>query len=79
MTISKLAFSTPTLALPLRRLCRNQENALFVILNEVKNLIISTESTGEILRLWPQNDIATHSLKGEVRRGIGFAMIIETR
>ncbi len=36
-----------------------------VILNEVKNLIILTESTVEILRLSPQNDIATQSLRGE--------------
>ena len=38
---------------------------MIVILNEVKNLIISTESIVEILRLMPQNDIATQSLKRE--------------
>jgi hypothetical protein len=38
---------------------------MFVILNEVKNLITSTESIIEILRLSPQNDITTQSLKGE--------------
>jgi hypothetical protein len=38
---------------------------MFVILNEVKNLIISTESIIEILRLSPQNDITTQSLRGE--------------
>ncbi len=38
---------------------------MFVILNEVKNLIISTESIREILRLSPQNDITTQSLGGE--------------
>ena len=32
---------------------------MFVILNEVKNLMISTESIIEILRLSPQNDITT--------------------
>ncbi len=37
---------------------------MFVILNDVKNLIISTESIIEILRLAPQNDIATQS-RGE--------------
>ena len=31
---------------------------------EVKNLIISTESIVEILRLMPQNDITTQSLSG---------------
>ncbi|MGA2467803.1 MAG: hypothetical protein ABSH06_26080 [Thermodesulfobacteriota bacterium] len=47
---------------------------MFVILNpfaslrvnSVKNLIISTESTIEILRLSPQNDITTQSPKGGV-------------
>ena len=38
---------------------------MFVILNEVKNLMISTESIIEILWLSPQNDIATQSLMGE--------------
>ncbi len=38
---------------------------MVVILNEVKNLIISTESIREILRLSPQNDIATESLGEE--------------
>ena len=32
-----------------------------VILSEAKNLIIPNESTIEILRLTPQNDIATQS------------------
>jgi hypothetical protein len=35
----------------IKRMCRNGENAMFVILNEVKNLMISTESIIEILRL----------------------------
>jgi hypothetical protein len=56
---------TPEHILPPWRLCRNEENTMFVILNEVKNLIISTESIIEILRLSPQNDIVTQSLKGE--------------
>jgi hypothetical protein len=34
---------------------------MVVILSEAKNLIISTESTIEILRLSPQNDIATQA------------------
>ena len=36
-------------------------------MNSVKNLIISTESTIEILRLPPQNDITTQSPVGEGR------------
>jgi hypothetical protein len=86
---------TPTLALPLKgrelkhkalslkRLCHNGEFEMIVILNEVKNLIISTESIIEILRLMPQNDITTQSrrggnslcsspFKGEGRRGRGI-------
>ena len=54
-----------TLSLSPRRLCRNEGIGVFVILNEVKNLMISTESIIEILRLSPQNDITTQSLKGE--------------
>jgi diaminopimelate epimerase len=34
-------------------------------INSVKNLIVSTQSTREILRLSPQNDIVTQSLVGE--------------
>ena len=45
---------------PLQGLCHNGGNAMFVILNEVKNLMISTESIIEILRLTPQNDITTY-------------------
>jgi hypothetical protein len=44
---------------------------MVVILSEAKNLIISTESTIEILRLPPQNDITTQSLRGRVRVGVG--------
>jgi hypothetical protein len=40
-------------------------NAVIVILNEVKNLMISTESIIEILRLSPQNDITTQSPRGK--------------
>ena len=54
----------PTPPSPSRRLCHNRGNAMFVILNEVKNLIISTESIIEILRLSPQNDITIQSLDG---------------
>ena len=52
--------------LSLERLCRNHENAVFVILNEVKNLMHSISYTTQILRLTPQNDIATQSPMGEV-------------
>jgi len=34
---------------------------MYVILNEVKNLIASANYKNEILRLAPQNDIATQS------------------
>ena len=40
------------------------ELVVVVILNEVKNLIISTDSTIEILRLLPQNDKTTQSPEG---------------
>jgi hypothetical protein len=43
--------------------CRNERNALFVILNEVKNLRESMGYKAEILRLSPQNDITTQSPK----------------
>ena len=49
------------------RLCRNVGIGMFVILNEVKNLMISTESIIEILRLSPQNDITTKPFVGEGR------------
>ena len=52
--------------LPLRRLCRNGEKAWNVILNEVKNLIDSATYKTEILRLKPQNDIATQSSLGGI-------------
>jgi hypothetical protein len=42
-----------------KRLCRNGGNAIFVILNEVKNLRKSIGWKPEILRLQPQNDIMT--------------------
>jgi hypothetical protein len=44
-----------------------ERNAVIVILNEVKNLMISTQSIIEILRLSPQNDITTQPLKREER------------
>jgi len=47
---------------------------MVVILNEVKNLMISTESTIEILRLSPQNDITIQSLRGRVGCGSGDKM-----
>ncbi|OGP91073.1 MAG: hypothetical protein A2157_19720 [Deltaproteobacteria bacterium RBG_16_47_11] len=37
--------------------------------NSVKNLMISTESTIKILRLSPQNDIATQPPRGEGQGG----------
>jgi len=46
-------------------LCRNEGNAIFVILNEVKNLRESISYKTEILRLRPQNDITTQPRWGE--------------
>lgn len=40
------------------------ENAILVILNEVKNLKIPTACESEILRLKPQNDITTQPQSG---------------
>ena len=42
------------------RLSQNPKNVLFVILNEVKNLINTGCYKFEILRLTPQNDILGH-------------------
>ncbi len=50
-----------------KKLCRNGGDRRVVILNGVKNLIITTESIIEILRLPPQNDIATQSLNGALQ------------
>ena len=44
---------------------------MVVILNEVKNLMNSSESSIEILRLSPQNDIATQALRGRAGVGVG--------
>jgi hypothetical protein len=56
---------TLTSFLSRQRLCRKDENSTFVILNKVKNLMHSIRYTTQILRLTPQNDITTQSLKGE--------------
>jgi hypothetical protein len=55
---------TPHPSLPLKKLCHNEGDAMFVILNEVKNLIESISYKTEILRLTPQNDIVTQSPRG---------------
>ena len=62
---ARLYYRHPYLSPSPSRLCRNHENAVFVILNEVKNLMHSMRYTTQILRLTPQNDIATQSLEGE--------------
>jgi len=61
----------PPLPSRARRLYRNRGSAMFVILNRVKNLMISTESIREILRLSPQNDITTQPLlkRGKIAFG----------
>jgi hypothetical protein len=43
---------------------------MYVILNEVKNLIESANYKNEILRLAPQNDIATQSPTRFYARGL---------
>ncbi len=48
-----------------RRLCHNRANAVIAILKEVNKIIVSIESIIEILRLGPQNDIATESHGGK--------------
>jgi hypothetical protein len=59
-----ITFQPPHLLLSQTRLCRNSENAMFVILNEVKNLMESTGWIEEILRLTPQNDIVIYPQRG---------------
>ena len=73
------------------RLCRNSGIRAFVILkplaslriNSVKNLIISTESIIEILRLAPQNNIKTQSPKEkgiyQELFGLGFVSSFDIR
>jgi hypothetical protein len=51
-TAIHIAF-TPSPTLYPQRLCRNEEIGVSVILNEVKNLMISTESIIEILPCLP--------------------------
>ena len=60
-----IANLTPPFPSPHRDCVVMGRNAVIVILNEVKNLMISSESIIEILRLSPQNDIATQPHRGE--------------
>ena len=61
-TVSSLNF------LSLERLCRNAKNYTNVILQpKAKNLMIPAACKKQILRLSPQDDIATQSLTGEDR------------
>jgi hypothetical protein len=48
-----------------RRLCRNLRKRLDVMLSKAKHLAFSSGYEVEILRLSPQNDIATQSQGGE--------------
>ena len=52
------------ITLPLRGCVAIGDLLMVVILNEVKNLMNSSESSIEILRLSPQNDITTQSPMG---------------
>jgi hypothetical protein len=58
-------FCTLTSFLSRQRLCRNTRNLIDVMLSKAKHLAFSGCYKVEILRLRPQNDIATQSLKGE--------------
>src|SRR6266850_7715235 len=51
--------------LPASRLCRNTRNLIDVMLSKAKHLAFSGCYKVEILRLRPQNDIATQSPRGE--------------
>jgi hypothetical protein len=57
--------STLTFILSHRRLCRNEEKPMAVMLSAAKHLAFSVTYEDEILRLPPQDDIATQSLEGE--------------
>ena len=59
------------------RLGRNGQNATYVILNKVKNLMYSILSATQILRLRPQNDIATQSQTREEING-NYQWTLET-
>jgi hypothetical protein len=51
--------------LSLERLCRNKKKTpLGVMLSGAKHLVFSVTRQDEILRLSPQDDIATQSLRG---------------
>ena len=60
-SMAQLVGLTLTLASPTGDCVAMGKRRSVVILSEAKNLIISTESTIEILRLSPQNDIKTQS------------------
>jgi hypothetical protein len=68
-SVSSFSSENSTHSSPLRGCVTMPENAIFVILNEVKNLIKSKTYPLEILRLTPQNDITTQPLTGEDRGG----------
>ena len=63
-------------SLPLERLCRNTRLTFEVILNEVKNLIITGCKKNEILRLTAQNDIMTQPLTGEGQGGVKNCKVV---
>jgi hypothetical protein len=73
--------SKTSTSLSLERLCHNDGNAMFVILNEVKNLMTSGSYETEILRPMPQNDIGTQLRggreKGAIERNEGRRQSIE--
>src|SRR5229473_5022899 len=59
--------AVPLFSLPRRRLCRNAKSHECHSEPQAKNLTIAAPCKCEILRLPPQDDIATQSLAGERR------------
>jgi len=53
-------------SLPRVRLCRNKKRPTVVMLRAAKHLVFSVTYENEILRLLPQDDIATQSPSGEM-------------
>src|SRR5712692_8581201 len=68
-SVTVYGLNVPLLHLPRRRLCRNAKSHECHSEPQAKNLTIAAPCKCEILRLPPQDDIATQSLAGERRGG----------
>ena len=64
--MSELSLQVFEFFFPLSDCVVMMNNATCVILNKVKNLMHSIRYTTQILRLTPQNDIATQPLRGRI-------------